>query len=81
MTCRRQLVAPTSVAILGPSRGDPRGPFAAAPNPSLRKESGLAFHPGGVIYVADFYNDRIQKFGQTTAVLTTSWGRLKQRYR
>jgi hypothetical protein len=35
---------------------------------------------GGVLYVSDTLNDRVQKFGIVVPVLPTTWGKLKTRY-
>jgi DNA-binding beta-propeller fold protein YncE len=46
-------------------------------NGQFNDPKGIAVDPQGYIYVADTANHRIQKFGPTVNVASTSWGRIK----
>ena len=54
------------------SPGDGDGQFDAL--------NGIAVGPGGDVYAVDRSNYRVQRFSYSTAVIPTSWGRLKALY-
>jgi len=57
------------------------GAYGNAPG-EFYAPSGISLGPDGRIYVADTYNNRIQVFGSLpTPTKSSSWGRLKARYR
>ena len=59
----------------------PEGSGAAVPG-EFDSPMFLAVDGGGVVYVADLFNGRVQKFGAgPTPVSRTSWGRVKSLFR